>query len=324
MRAQFVFTEVWTGLRRNLTMTVALIVVVAISLSLLGTGLLFVKQVDQTRTYWQGRVQLSIYLCTATSVSPQCRANGPATPAEKAADPKGPERTEVARRRAGLLRVPVAGLPALQAGILAGQVVREPGHPGRDPDSYQVKLRNAQADFGVVAGTVEGRPGVDNIVNVQSILSNFYKLLDGARNAVIAVAIILVIAAILLVANTIRLSAFNRRRETSIMRLVGASNFYVQLPFLVEGVIAGMFGWLIASGLLIAVKTLGLDTLQQYFPYNVKLGLADLVEVIVLAMVMGVLLCGATSFLTSGVTCARDARAPTDRGKRPGTHDHRP
>src|SRR5487761_572291 len=83
MRAQFVLQEVWTGLRRNLTMTIALIVVVAISLALLGTGLLFVKQVDNTRTYWQGKVQLSIYLCTATSVSPQCHNNGPATQAEK-------------------------------------------------------------------------------------------------------------------------------------------------------------------------------------------------------------------------------------------------
>ena len=298
MRAQFVFTEVWTGLRRNLTMTVALIVVVAISLSLLGTGLLFVKQVDQTRTYWQGRVQLSIYLCTATSVSPQCRANGPATPAEKqqiqkdlnALKSQGVEQVFYESQSQAYQHFKQEFSQDKSFASLVTQ--------GEIPDSYQVKLRNAQADFGVVAGTVEGRPGVDNIVNVQSILSNFYKLLDGARNAVIAVAIILVIAAVLLVANTIRLSAFNRRRETSIMRLVGASNFYVQLPFLVEGVIAGMFGWLIASGLLIAVKTLGLDTLQQYFPYNVKLGLADLVEVIVLAMVMGVLLCGATSFLT--------------------------
>src|SRR5258707_6883095 len=83
MRAQFVLHEVWIGLRRNLTMTIALIVVVAISLSLLGTGLLFVKQVDDTRTYWQGKVQLSIYLCTATSVRPQCRQNGPPTQAQK-------------------------------------------------------------------------------------------------------------------------------------------------------------------------------------------------------------------------------------------------
>jgi cell division transport system permease protein len=298
MRAQFVFTEVWTGLRRNLTMTIALIVVVAISLSLLGTGLLFVKQVDQTRTYWQGRVQLSIYLCTATSVSPQCRANGPATAAEKqqiqndlnALKSQGVEQVFYESQSQAYQHFKQEFSQDKSFASLVTQ--------GEIPDSYQVKLRNAQADFGVVAGTVEGRPGVDNIVNVQSILSNFYKLLDGARNAVIAVAIILVIAAILLVANTIRLSAFNRRRETSIMRLVGASNFYVQLPFLVEGVIAGMFGWLIASALLIAVKTLGLDTLQQYFPYNVKLSLADLIEVIVLAMVMGVLLCGATSFLT--------------------------
>jgi cell division transport system permease protein len=100
------------------------------------------------------------------------------------------------------------------------------------------------------------------------------------------------------VANTIRLSAFNRRRETSIMRLVGASNFYVQLPFLVEGMIAGLAGWLVATALLIAVKSIGLDSLQQYFPFNVQLTTTDLVEVVVLAMVIGLLLCGATSFLT--------------------------
>ena len=298
MRAQFVFQEVWTGLRRNLTMTVALVVVVAISLSLLGTGLLFVKQVDNTRTYWQGRVQLSIYLCTATSVSEQCKANGPATAAQRA------------QIEHDLLALKSQGVEAVYYESQAQAFAHFKHDFAQDrsfsslvtqneiPDSFQVKLRNAQADYPVVAGAVEGRQGVDNIVNVESILSNFYKLLDGARNAVIIVAIILVIAAILLVANTIRLSAFNRRRETSIMRLVGASNFYVQLPFLLEGIIAGMFGWLIAAGLLIAVKTLGLDTLQQYFPYNVRLSLADLIEVIVLAMVLGVVLCGVTSFLT--------------------------
>ncbi|HEY2130991.1 MAG TPA: permease-like cell division protein FtsX [Streptosporangiaceae bacterium] len=298
MRGQFLFSEVWTGLRRNLTMTVALVVVVAISLSLLGTGLLFVKQVDNTRTYWQGRVQLSIYLCTTTSVSPQCKQNGPATPTE---------RQQIYN---DLLSLRSHGVQHVYYESQAQAFARFKQDFAQDksfaslvtqneiPDSFQVKLANAQADYNVVAGTVQGRPGVDNIVNVQSILSNFYKLLNGARDAVIIVAVILVIAAILLVANTIRLSAFNRRRETSIMRLVGASNFYVQLPFLLEGVIAGMFGWLIAAALLVAVKTMGLDALQQYFPYNVRLSLADLIEVIVLAMVMGVVLCGVTSFLT--------------------------
>ena len=169
---------------------------------------------------------------------------------------------------------------------------------GDIPDSFQVKLKNPSADFNVVAGAVQGHSGVDDIVDDRSILSNFYKLLDGARNAVVIIAIILIIAAALLVANTIRLSAFNRRRETSIMRLVGASNFYIQLPFLMEGVIAGLVGWLIAAGLLVAVKSLGLDTLQEYFTFNVRLSAADLIEVVLITMVVGVVLCGVTSFLT--------------------------
>jgi len=143
-----------------------------------------------------------------------------------------------------------------------------------------------------------GYPGVAEVVDDASILDNFYKLLDGARNAVVIIAIFLLVAAILLVANTIRLSAFNRRRETSIMRLVGASNFYVQLPFLVEGMIAGLIGWLVATGLLILVKSVLLNSLQSVFPYGVQLGTADLVEVIIVAMITGLLICGSTSFLT--------------------------
>jgi cell division transport system permease protein len=296
MRSQFVFSEVLTGLRRNLTMTIALVVVVAISLSLLGTGLLFVKQVDNTRTYWQGKVQISIYLCTNTSPSTQCRQNGPATAAE------------IASIKSDLDNLPQVETVYYQSQKQAYQNFKQDFSQdpsfvstvsqGDIPNSFEVKLKNPNADFNVVAGTVQGRPGVDDIVDDQSILSNFYNLLDGARNAVVIIAIILIIAAALLVANTIRLSAFNRRRETSIMRLVGASNFYIQLPFLMEGVIAGLVGWIIAAGLLVAVKMLGLDSLQSYFTFNVRLSTTDLIEVVLLTMVVGVLLCGATSFLT--------------------------
>jgi len=293
MRAQFVLHEVWIGLRRNLTMTIALVVVVAISLSLLGTGLLFVQQVNNTRTYWQGRVQLSVYLCTKASSSSQCTRNGPATPAE------------IASIKQTLQRLPqVASVDYVSQAAAYQQFKSEfPSMvnsvtPSEIPDSYEVRLKNTQADTAIVVQTVNGAPGVDQIVDNSAILDKFYRLLSGARNAVVVIAIILIIAAILLVANTIRLSAFNRRRETSIMRLVGASNFYVQLPFLVEGVIAGLFGWLVAAGLLVAVKSLWLDTLQQYFPFNVQLTSANLFEVIILAMILGVLLTGATSFLT--------------------------
>jgi len=296
MRAQFVFHEVWIGLRRNLTMTVALIVVVAISLSLLGTGLLFVKQVDNTRSYWQSRVQLSVYLCTGSSLGGTCAKNGAVTPAERASIQNELEQTH------DILSIQYVTQSQAWAQFRQEFANNQPivKYTSQDqiPSSFEIRLKNTEADAATVTSVIDGAPGVSEVVNDASILDQFYRLLDEARNAVAVIAIFLLVAAILLVANTIRLSAFNRRRETSIMRLVGASNFYVQLPFLVEGMIAGLIGWLLATGLLIGVKSLLLNSLQSVFPYGVQLSTADLVEVIIVAMITGLLICGSTSFLT--------------------------
>jgi len=295
MRSQFVLSEIWIGLRRNLTMTMALIVVVAISLSLLGTGLLFVKQVDRTRTYWQGKVELSIYLCIKTSPQPQFQ-NGPATDAE---------RQQLQHQLQSMPQVQTVYYVSQQQAYSEfrqyfsnEQPLVQDTQEGDIPDSFEVKLKNPEADYRVVASAVTGAAGVETVVDEMTILDKFYKLLDGARNAVVIIALILIVAAVLLVANTIRLSAFNRRRETAIMRLVGASNFYIQLPFLLEGTIAGLIGWAIAAVLLVAVKSLMLDSLEQYFSFNVGLSVGDLIEVILFTMAVGVLLCGVTSFLT--------------------------
>jgi cell division transport system permease protein len=296
MRAQFVFHEVWIGLRRNLTMTAALVVVVAISLSLLGTGLLFVKQVDNTRQFWQSRVQLSVYLCTKSSLGGNCATNGAVTKAEISAIRAQLLAThDVASLQFVSHSQALAQFRQMFAGD--GPIVKYTS-PDQIPPSFQIRLKNTEADATAVTSVMRGAPGVSGVINDASILDQFYKLLDGARNAVVIIAIFLLVAAILLVANTIRLSAFNRRRETSIMRLVGASNFYVQLPFLMEGVIAGLIGWLVAAGLLIGAKSLLLSTLHSVFPVEVQLGTADLVEVIIVAMILGLLICGSTSFLT--------------------------
>jgi cell division transport system permease protein len=296
MRFQFVFSEVWIGLRRNLTMTAALVVVVAISLSLLGTGLLFVKQVDNTRAYWQSRVQLSVYLCTPTDVAANCQKNGGVTP------------SEIAAIRGELLAThdttSVQFVSAAQAyrqfrqEFANNEPIVKYTDRNQIPPSFEIRLKNTEADAAQVTEVMDGAPGVSQVVNDATILDQFYRLLDGAKNAVVVIAIFLLVAAILLVANTIRLSAFNRRRETSIMRLVGASNFYVQLPFLVEGMVAGLIGWLVATGLLIGVKSVLLSSLQSIFPYGVTLSTTDLVEVIIVAMITGLLICGSTSFLT--------------------------
>jgi cell division transport system permease protein len=296
MRSPFVFSEIWIGLRRNLTMTMALVVVVAISLSLLGTGFLFVKQVNRAQSFWQGKVEMSVYFCNKYSPNPVCEQDGPATSQEEA---------QLQQRLASMPQVqfvvyqsPQQNYTSFRQAFSTEPSLVKNAPQDSIPASLEVKLKNPAADYNIVSSAVIGAAGVDTVVNEMTILDRFYKLLEGARNAVVIIALILLVAAILLVANTIRLSAFNRRRETSIMRLVGASNFYIQLPFLLEGTIAGLIGWAIAAVLLVAVKSLWLDTLNQYFSFNIGLSAGDLLEVIFLLMLVGVLLCGATSFLT--------------------------
>jgi cell division transport system permease protein len=295
MRSQFVLSEVWIGLRRNLTMTMALIVVVAISLSLLGTGLLFVKQVDKTSSLWQSKVEMSIYFCIPTSDNAPCQANGPATAAEKA---------QLESQLHGMSQVQQIYYVSQAAGYqqfaqyYAGQPLVTYTTQSDIPDSLQVKLKDPTADFPVVNSAVSGAPGVANVVNDVEVLGNFYKLLYTARNAVVVIALMLLIAASLLVANTIRLAAFNRRRETAIMRLVGASNFYIQLPFLLEGAIAGLIGWVISDVLVVAAKSFVLDAFEQNQSLTIGLSLGDMLEVMALTLLAALLLCGSTSFLT--------------------------
>jgi cell division transport system permease protein len=294
MQSNFVLSEIWIGLRRNLTMTVALIVVVAISLSLLGTGLLFVKQVDATRSFWNGQADVSVYLCTANSPYPNCHGV-----------PSGAQDTELIQRLQSMPQVasvttvnPDQALAMYKSAMASNASYVSTLKATDFPASLEVKTKNAAADDSVVVNAMNGAQGVEQTIDEMTILSKFYSLLGGLRNGVVIVALILVVAAILLVANTIRLSAFNRRRETGIMRLVGASDFYIQLPFLLEGIIAGLLGWVIAAGLLIGVKSVLLNSLQQYFSYNVGLTSTDMIEVIVLAMFVGILLTGTTSFIT--------------------------
>ena len=175
MRSNFVFQEIWVGLRRNLTMTVALIVVVAISLSLLGTGLLFVKQVDATQTYWQGKVQISVYLCYADSANPDC--HGPVTQAQT---------TALEQRLQSMSQVQnVTYVSQAQAWTLYKQAFSNDQSYVSTlketdmPPSLEVKLNNPSADYNIVASAVTGAQGVDSVIDEMNILNKFYRLLDG-------------------------------------------------------------------------------------------------------------------------------------------------
>ena len=122
------------------------------------------------------------------------------------------------------------------------------------PESFRVKLKDP-TEFAVVVSAFSGRPGVDVVQDQRSILEKFFQLLGVLRNGALAVGLASVLTAALLISNTLRIAAFNRRRETGVMKLVGASSWSILLPFLLEGVISAIFGWMIATGLLAGLKT---------------------------------------------------------------------
>src|SRR6266581_7602348 len=163
MRAQFVLQEIWIGLRRNLTMTVSLVITVAIAMALLGTGLLVRSQVNSSRDYWYGKVQVSIFLCVKTSSNTNCNKTD-ASDAERqtvlAQLKKSPyvERVDYESKDQALQRFKegFSSQPGLTNNVTNGDI----------PDSYRVKLKDPQK-ASVIATQFGGMPGIDQAVNEQ-------------------------------------------------------------------------------------------------------------------------------------------------------------
>ncbi|ASY19563.1 cell division transport system permease protein [Candidatus Planktophila vernalis] len=250
MRARFLLSEVGIGLRRNMTMTFAVIVTTAISLSLLGIGLLSNAQVGAMKDYWYDKIEVSVFLCGSLSESPSC-SGGVVTSEQRlqiqqdlqsmpAVDSVFYEsQSEAFNRFQERFKD-----SAIAANVTADQL----------PESFRVKLKDP-TQFAVIVSAFSGRPGVDVVQDQRSILDKFFKLLGVLRNGALLVGLASVLTAALLISNTLRIAAFNRRRETGVMKLVGASSWSIQLPFLLEGIISAIVGWGLATGLLAALKS---------------------------------------------------------------------
>ncbi|WP_242903308.1 permease-like cell division protein FtsX [Actinomadura terrae] len=294
MRAQFVLQEIWIGLRRNMTMTISLVITVAIAMALFGTGLLLRNQVDASKSYWYDKIEVSIFLCAKTSSNDSCQKQD-VTPEQRDALKtqleKMPQVSSVQyenkQQAFARFKDRFAGSPGFVQSTREGDI----------PDSFRVKLKKPD-EYKAVAQAMLGQKGVDTVINEQEILKKFFRILNGLQVAALLIALIQVVAAVLLVGNTVRLSAFNRRRETGIMRLVGASNTYIQMPFILEGAIAGLMGGLIASILLVFSKMFLIDRLAKDLQIVSKLGWDNVILVIILSICFGVLLCALASFLT--------------------------
>ena len=245
MRVNFVLSEVATGLRRNLTMTVAMILTTAISLGLMGTGLLIATVIGDMKEIYYDKVQVSIFL--ADDVTDEQRA-AIETELKDSAEVKSYiyESKDEAYQR---FQEQFSQQPELVQNTPADAL----------PESFRVELVNPERYPVIAEEFPNGQNGVDQVRDEGDFLDRLFSLLNGARNATIAVAVIQALAALLLISNTIQLAAFNRRNETNIMRLVGASRWYTQLPFILEAAVAGLIGALLAIGGLILTKVLFVD-----------------------------------------------------------------
>jgi cell division transport system permease protein len=269
MRAGLLFSEVRIGLRRNLTMTFAVMITVAISLTLLGIGLLANSQVRVMKDYWYDKIEVSVFLCGSLSESASC-ASGPVTPAQRSS-----------------IESDIQALPAVakvyyesqsQAFVhfqerFKGSAIAQNVTQDQLPESFRVKLKDP-TNFAVIQSAFSGRPGVDSVQDQRTILEKFFKLLGVLRDGALAIGLASVLTAALLISNTLRIAAFNRRRETGVMKLVGASSFSIQLPFLLEGVFSAIVGWLVSTGflalfkLLIDTKVAPLLSFTQFFKWS--------------------------------------------------------
>jgi len=249
MRAGFLLSEVRIGLRRNLTMTFAVIVTVAISLSLLGIGLLSNSQVGAMKDYWYDKIEVSVFLCGSLSESPSC-SGGVVTPEQRTTIKSDLEALAVVQ---GVFYESQTEAFARFKERFKSSAIAQNVTADQLPESFRVKLKDP-TQFDVIVSAFSGRPGVDIVQDQRTILEKFFRLLAVLRNGALIIGLLSVFTAALLISNTLRIAAFNRRRETGVMRLVGASSWSIQLPFLLEGVFSAFIGWILASGLLSALK----------------------------------------------------------------------
>jgi len=241
-RWRYVIGEAFAGLRRNLMMSLAVVLSVTVSLTLLGAALLLSEQVELATDDWTGKVEVSIFLCddrTCPAITTQQRDK---LRTDLEAQPVVSEVFYESKREAyeRFTRL-FADQPTLIEAIDVSTL----------PASFRVKLENPQL-FGVIKDQFVAYPGVEEIVDQRDVLNQFLKFTTLVRNGALAVAVLQLLAAGVLIANTIRVAAFARREQTAIMKLVGASNWYVRLPFVLEGVIAGALGAVVSWSILFA------------------------------------------------------------------------
>lgn len=296
MRPSFVMSGVATGLRRNLSMTVALILNTAIALGFAGGALLVSKEITKFKTSYENKLNVSVYLCGGTT-TPGSPCKHRVTDAERQAlqqrlqkDPRITSVDFLSEKETYALGK--KSLDKEDAKFL---------EPGTLPAQFVLKLKDTKKDFDPIHTEYATAAGVDEVQNQSDSLKTLLTIFDKARFGAFVVAIAIMVCAMLLMANAIQVAANQRRNETGIMRLVGASRWMTQLPFMIEAVIAAAIGGILAIFLDWIGKKLILDGIfHQQVERNVlpQLNLNDVLVAGGIGALAGVVLAAITAIAT--------------------------
>jgi len=293
MRSDFVVREVLTGLRRNVTMTVAMVLTTAISLGLVGTGLLAVRTIDRTEELYADRVEVQVALASDVSANdkdcsqPVCTGIRQILENSPLVDSVRFESQQQAYER--------------YKELFAGQSLADVVRPQSLPATLRVKLKDQVAGAAAVKQAMANQVGVHNVIDQRDVVAKLFDFLGGIRNVTFALALVQALAALLLISNTVQVSAFTRRTEVGVMRLVGATRWYTQLPFLIEAVVTGVVGAVIASLGLLAGKFLFIDSLLSGIVSNnvvPPIQVADILWVSPILVMVGAGIAAVTGYVT--------------------------
>ncbi|MFB2556700.1 permease-like cell division protein FtsX [Herbiconiux liangxiaofengii] len=289
MRFALILGEVGTGLRRNVSMVISVVLVTFISLTFVGAAILLQMQIGQMKNFWYDKAQVAVYMCTATSGGDNC-AGGEANADQKAAVQAQLDSPTLAPFIDRYYFEDHEQAYENFQKQFAGNPVTEYVTPDLLNETYWVNLKDP-TQSAVLVESLSGLAGVDSVTDQRSYLEQIFSILSAASYTAIGIAALMLVAAVLLIATTIRLSAFSRRRELGIMRLVGASNRFIQTPFILEGVIAALIGSVLAGGAIVAiVKFFVQDYLALQLPFTSFVGVGDALLVAPILLVVGALL----------------------------------
>ena len=244
MRINYVLNEVLVGLWRNVTMTIAMIITMSVSLTMLGASVLMYMQVDRMKTFYYGEIEVSIFLRTDVTDA-QRQAIDQALTGNALVASKTYESREQAFEK---FKVLWKDSPDFIASV----------GPDSLPESYRVKLKDPE-QYKTFASQIQGQQGIQDIVDQRQLLDKVFKIFNSIQVMALIVAAFMALAALLLVGNTIQVAAYSKRREVAVMKLVGASNWFIQAPFVLEAVVAGLIGSILGFAALFVGKIVLLD-----------------------------------------------------------------